>query len=1110
MKIILSILLAITHFFAPQSVLNQGNWVKIRVQETGVHKLTFAEIRNAGIDPNSLCIYGYGGAQLEQSFNVRMLDDLCSVPYYKGNDYILFYAQGNISWSYNGSAFSHIRNTYSDYGYYFLTDNVGTPVLLNQNDGTINTDGATAVNHTIQLFVHDEDYINLMDVGAGQNGGGRTFYGEQFNKTNSTLSVEFPTHNLTSGQMRIYADVAAYANLASTFKMEAAGKSTSGSCAPWSDHYTRATEKQLTLTATPQTNGPQTVKLTYSTQASSGNGYLNYIELTAESHLSFYGSQMPVRTKSGYQSTRKICYNMSDATACTMVWDVTNLDSIRSVVTYRNGTNLSWTGSNQQGIRTYVAIDPTGSFPSPEVVGSVPNQNLHALSDIDMVIITPAAFAGAAQVLADKHDATDNLICQVVTTEQIYNEFSSGTPDATAYRRLMKMLYDRANAGQGQRPQYLLLFGDGTFDNRKLLRRSGNNWILTYQSKNSTYEVKAYACDDYFGFLDNNEGENDASGRMDISVGRLPVNTEEEAYQVVNKICRYMDNLTPGQWKQQITFLADDGDNGTHTITSEDGAERVRLKNPSFVINKIYLDAYTQETSASGESYPVAYTRFHNALTNGTIFLDYSGHGGFNSITNESMLSLSDTRVMRNTNQAFWMMATCSFAHFDSGIQSCAEVAVNNPEGGAIGVLSACRTVYATQNTNLNRQVCDTLFAHSNNPCGYGMTIGKATSYAKNAVGSEENKLAYILLGDPALKLNFPTHYQVITSSAPDTVRALSTSTITGYIADADNQPVSDFNGSVVITIYDKMQVLHTQDNDETDPEKRVNLRYNDYPNRIYRGEADVVDGQFTFSFITPKDIRYNYGNGRIVYYALDTLDSHPYEAIGHYEDFIIGGSNPTLVVDTIGPDMRLYLNDPLFRDYNVTHENPHFYAELSDPSGINTVGSGIGHDLMLTVDNKVDQIYILNDYFSNSAGSHTDGLVSFVLPKMEDGQHVLRFRAWDMCNNSTTDSLHFQVIAGQQANIIRVVALPNPVGISEQMAILINEDRPDDTDRIRLSIFDMQGRLVYETSTRDERIFRLTPANIGMKCGLYTFRVSVRTTNNRTYVSKTGKLIVK
>ncbi|MGN1239705.1 MAG: type IX secretion system sortase PorU, partial [Paludibacteraceae bacterium] len=724
---------AVVHSYTHQSVLSSGNWVKIQVKESGVYKMTYEDLLNAGLtNPANVRIYGYGGAMLSQNFNKTRIDDLPAVGFYmnKGTDgvfnagdYILFYGQGTTSWAYNGVQFTHTRNPYSDYGYYFLSDNAGEQRLMPTAEAII-ADNPVEITTYANYQVHELDSLNLLDP-SGVDGGGREFYGEVFSPLNPQRAFTFSTPNcITSEALLCSVAVAVNSGRASSFTFAINGTSNTIriDSIPVSDFYTKAQLGSSNKTY-PASANSQTVNITFASAAAGALGYLNYIELTATCQLSMAGNQMPFRTATNNGMDIPLRYNLSNATAQTEVWNITDKANIHRMPATLNGTTLTFIGSNKSGIQEYIAVNTNGNnWLKPTTIGKVSNQNVHALQDIDYVIICPAEFTAQATQLAQAHEEIDGVTWAVVTDQEAYNEFSSGTPDATAYRWVMKMLYDRANGSSSiQKPRWLLLMGDGTYDNRKLRSNSGQNTLLTYQAKNSTVETKAYATDDYFGFLDNNEGESDTYGRMDIGVGRLPVNTAEQAQQVVDKTIRYMRNEDMSKWKSQLIFLADDGDKGLHTRVAEEGAERVRKKNLDFVVNKIYLDAYPQETNASGESYPLAKTKLDNLLQNGALFLDYSGHGGYNAITNEGMMNLKSIQKMTNKNLAFWMFATCSFAHFDAGKTSAAEEAVLNPNGGAIGVLSAGRTVYATQNTYINRNFCDTLFGHKN-VYSYNMT----------------------------------------------------------------------------------------------------------------------------------------------------------------------------------------------------------------------------------------------------------------------------------------------------------------------------------------------------------------------------------------------------
>ncbi|MBO4454139.1 MAG: type IX secretion system sortase PorU [Paludibacteraceae bacterium] len=1092
------------HTYADQSVLSSGHWVKIRVAESGVCRMTFSQLRQAGLNPQQLRVYGFGGAMLDQDFTTRKIDDLPQVPVFVGEDYVLFWVQGPISWKFNGTRFVHTRNPYSNYGYYFLSDNVGellAPVAGEALSGTP-TDVTTYIHYT----VHEKDSLNLIDR-SGVSGGGREFYGEQF-ATNQQRTFRLSTPNAVEGEQgRIYAALAGNGSVSGTFVSDVNGQSGSVAIAEIStgDFYTMANLGTLSQRY-PVAANEQIVQFTYQNSLSSALGWLNYIEMNTPCRLSMVGSWMPLRTNVNYRTSAPVRFQLTDANAAIQVWDITDLAAIVRMPVTLEGTTLSWVGTQADGVHEYVAVNTNGAvFVSADIVGDVQPQNLHALKNIDYVIICPEGYETYATRLAQAHEQKQSITWAVVTDQQVYNEFSSGTPDATAYRWLMKMLYDRADA-VNQKPRWLLLMGHGSFDNRNLLPNSGTSLLLTYEAKNSTNEVNAYATDDYFGFLDDEEGTNDSGGRMDIGVGRLPISTPDEAEAVVNKLIAYIRNEQAGRWKNQIVFLADDGEHGSHTETAEAGAEKVRVKNPDFVVNKIYLDAYPQEVNASGESYPLAKNRLDNLLKNGVLFFDYSGHGGYNAITNESMLSLREIEQMSNQHHAFWLFATCSFAHCDAGKRSAAEAAVLNPTGGAIGVLSACRTVYAAQNTVLNRNVCDTLFGHSN-AFHYDMTIGEATAVGKNMTGNDPNKMAYVLLGDPAIRLNYPTDYQVETLTEMDTLNALSMQAVEGRIVDEDGLTVSDFDGKVDITIYDKMQVITTRDND-SEPSAAVELQYNDFPNTIFSGSATVEGGLFNYSFMVPKDIRYNFGNGRIVYYAYthDSLDLA--EAVGHFHQFIVGGSNSIVTIDTVGPQMTIYLNTPTFKDGDRTYATPRFFADLYDENGINTAGAGIGHDLMLIIDDNPKLTYSLNEYFTAESGSYQRGQVSYLMEALPDGPHSLLFRAWDMFNNSTTQTLNFIVDVSLDPSISSVTTYPNPVEQSGTLNLIVNYDQPDALLATEVYLYNLSGQMVWSHTQNNPDQVQIPLSQLGLQPGVYVYNVKLKSATSR-YSSSAGKIIV-
>lgn len=1098
-------LMAGIHSYTDESVLASGHWVKMRVSESGVCRMTFSQLRSAGIEPTQLRVYGYGGAMLAQDFTKTKIDDLPQVPVYVGADYVLFWVQGPISWSYNGTRFTHTRNPYSDYGYYMLTDNVGemlAPTTAEAIEGK-----ATDIYQYPAYQVHEKDSLNLIDR-SGVAGGGREFYGEQFN-ANQKRTISFSTPNAIEGESsRAFIDVAGYSKINSTFRCNFNGTTGSISIKPYPDFYTFACVGSLSMLSS-TTAEKQQVQLTFANSTAGALGWLNYIEMTTPTELKMRGSWLPVRTNSNYRTNDPVRFHLSDASTSTQIWDITDLAHIRRMPTTMENDTLLWTGSQASGVREYVAVNPQGSsWVSAQIVGAVANQNLHALKNIDYVIICPEGYEAVSTDLAKAHEQKQGITWAVVTDKQVYNEFSSGTPDATAYRWLMKMLYDRADGNGIAKPRWLLLMGHGTFDNRKLLPNSGTSLLLTYEAKNSVNEVSAYATDDYFGFLEDKEGENDNTGTMEIGVGRLPINNLTEAREVVDKLIRYMNNEQAGKWKTQLMYLADDGEGGTHTETSEISAEMIRLANPDFIIHKIFLDGYPQEVNANGESYPLAKNRVENLLKSGVLFFDYSGHGGYNAITNESILNLKDIENMRNTNLGFWLFATCNFAQFDSGRRCAAEACVLNPNGGAVGILAATRTVYATQNNEINRAVCAALFKHET-PFHYDATLGEAIAAGKNvrAAKSEMNRLPYVLLGDPAIRLNYPTDYQIITDTKIDTLNALSVQRVEGSVVDEDMQVVEDFNGAVDIAVYDKIQDIPTRDNDNAGGDPKV-VSYKDYPNMLFSGSTAVKDGRFEYTFMVPKDIRYNYGNGRIVYYARTEEEVAPIEAVGHFEDFTIGGTGSYLVQDTVGPQMHIYLNTPAFKDGDKTYETPRFFADLYDENGINTAGAGIGHDLMLIIDDEAKKTYTLNEYFTAANNSYQAGQVSYLMEALPNGPHSLMFRAWDLLNNSTTQVLNFIVEAGLDPSIYSITTYPNPVQSTGVLNLVVNYDQPDELLQTEVYLYNTSGQMIWSHTQQNPDRVVINLADMGLNAGVYVYSVRIKSASSG-YSASSGKIIV-
>jgi len=1107
---------ATRHSYASSSVLSNGKFVKIKIQNTGIYKLTYEDLNAMGVSPANVRIFGYGGNVLEQSFSLPKPDDLPEQAIwmekgadgvFNSGDYILFYGQGIHRWTYNQSKaiFTHTINPYSKFGYYFVTSDAGIGLKIESKSITVPTNiNIVPVEEFIDYQVHEKDLVNLISSG-------KEFYGEEFKDvTSMNFPFSFP-NIIQNNTTTVRLDVASTSTTVSNFTLSLNGgqnKILTVAAKVASDSYELAKGAAGSYNFT-STSDALNLNLLYEKTNTSSVGFLNFLEVNARRQLKMVGSAMAFQNTDNLGSLLYNKYLLSDANSNVQIWDISNPTNISRITTTVENGKLSFVDSNNE-LKNYLAIDPTASsaYGKPEIVSEVPNQNLHALQSVDMVILTHPNFISQAETLAKAHREKDNLTVEVVTTEQVYNEFSSGTPDATAYRWVMKMLYDRAIASNSQinMPKYLLLFGKGTFDNRKILSNSGDNLILTYQTENSLTITLSYVTDDYFTLLDDNEGANVPSNLMDISVGRFPVNTLQQATDVVNKTIGYMNNPNLGFWKNQLLFLGDDGDGSLHASQADIVAESLMKSVPSFQVNKIYLDAYQQELNASGESYPGAKIRFQNLFSNGLFMLNFTGHGGPSGWTNESVLSINEVKALSNKNLPIWVAPTCDFNLFDVKAFSAGEEVVLNPLGGGVGIFSAARPVYSSQNFTLNKLFCDNLFKKTN---GEFMRVGDAIMAAKNKVGTEINKLSYIYLGDPAIKLNYPSKYDVITSKinqssalGNDTLRALSVATIEGLVADENGNKVDNFNGNLHAVIYDKAQQIISLNN-----EGDGSLTFYDRQNTLFSGDVNVVDGKFSFTFMLPKDIKYNYGTGRINYYASDNTNN--YEAQGYFENFTVGGTNPTVINDYNGPDVKLYLNSSNFVSGDKVNETPLFIANMLDENGINTTGSGIGHDLMLTIDNDPLQSFIINEYFQSKANNYKEGSVKYKLPEMSEGTHKLTFRVLDLLNNSTVNTIDFEVVKGLIPEIFSVYNYPNPV--KTQTNIVVTHDRPEIILNTTVEVFDISGRKIWSKSqlTAENITWDLIAQNgQKVKAGIYFYRVNIKTANSEAY-SKSNKMIV-
>ena len=780
----------------------------------------------------------------------------------------------------------------------------------------------------------------------------------------------------------------------------------------------------------------------------------------------------------------------------------------------------------------------SGSHPAATYVKNIANQDLHADGQADLVIIIPASrtLLKQAQRLKEFHESHDGMRVNIVAADQLYNEFSSGTPDANAYRRYLRMLQDRA-ATEADMPKYLLLFGDCVWDNRMLTadckRFDPDDYLLVYESENSFSETVCYAGDSWMGILAEGAGSDARRELQDVGVGRFPVTTVAEAKIMVDKTINYSKNQNGGAWQNTIMFMGDDGNDNIHMKDVDSVANSVGRDYPNFLIKKVMWDAYTRESSATGNTYPEVSKIIRQQQANGALVMDYGGHGNATLISHESVLGLSDFSESRTSNLPLWVTAACDIMPFDGVTETIGEAAVLNEKGGAVAFYGTARTVFTSANKYINHAFMKRVLSLQD---GKPIALGEAHRLAQNDVmlgtnryptptredpnktspeqDNSENHLQYSLLGDPALSLNLPTAQVVVDeidgvavgSGTMPTVKAGSVIKMKGHVAG-----VEGFNGVVTATVRDTREEITCKLNNTSGDGAEVAFKYLDRTKTLYHGSDSIRNGQFELTFAVPKDINYADGQGMINLYALNT--DKTIRANGSCDQFIVGGSAEAKN-DSVGPSIYCYLNSPSFVDGGNVNSTPYFVAEIKDKDGINAAGSGIGHDLQLVIDGDMAKTYTLNNNFSYDFGTYTSGSTFYSIPELEEGPHRLQFRAWDIQNNSSTAVLHFNVVKGLRPQLFNIGVTNNPARTST--TFIISHDRMESNMDVVIELFDAAGRQMWRhaesgvSATGNYTVDWDLSVDGGrpLQTGVYLYRVKV-SSEGSSYVSKTKKLIV-
>jgi len=1102
--------------YKDNSVLSSGSWYKLAVTTTGVYKITYQNLSDWGInpasvDPKNIRIFGNGGAMLSEDITVPRQDDLMENAIYvsgeedghfDAGDYILFYGQSPHQVKYNPLDGNFFQNThlYSDHTYFFLNFDSG-PGKRISSQPTTNLTPNFLVTQYQGMIHHELDDTNLVKSG-------RVWYGEVFDiLTSYSYNINVPNLDLAK-QIHLKTDVAARSFVSSNFILYASGSPLTtipvgAISASQNTDYAKAVSD--TVNFYPPTTS-FTLKINYNKPEDNSSGWLNYFTLNYTGNLSFSGTQLSFRNKLSAGTGKISRFSLSNSSSSVVIWNVTDLLNVQRVEATLDNNTLIFTLPTDS-LLEFIAFNGTG-FYSPVFIERTANQNLHASSGPEMVIITHPGFQSEALRLAAFHESHDNLGVLVTTPQVIYNEFSSGAPDITGIRDFMKFLYETAEPGH--EPRYLLLFGDGSYDNKN---RIGNNtnYIPTWQTRVSLSPVSSYVSDDYYGLLDDVTVDQ----TVDIGIGRFPVDDLSDARAAVDKVIHYATNTseTMRDWRNVTCLVADDEDSNGHLYDSELLMNVIESYNKTMSIDKIYLDAFTQVSSPSGERYPDVNEALNKRIEKGSLILNYVGHGGEDGWAHEKILTIQEIRNWTNLDRLpLFITATCEFSRFDDpGRISGGEYVFLDSDGGGIALFTTSRATYSGPNSDLNQKLIKYAFSE---PGGEKPRLGDILRLTKNdgsLTDDTDNIRKFVLLGDPAVTLAYP-HFSVETTminnhpveSYPDTARALSQVTIAGEVRDAEGNRVEDFDGVLYPTVFDKPAQYTTLGNNSGSYPVTFTLQ----KNALFKGKASINNGSFSFTFTVPKDIAYQYGKGKISYYAENGVT----DATGYSDDLVVGGYNTSAGQDLHGPEIALYMNDINFRSGGLTDDDPVLLAIVSDESGINTTGAGIGHDIVAVLDGNIENIYILNDYYESELDACTKGVVIYQFNGLTPGKHVLSFKVWDIFNNSSEKSIVFEAGGTSVMVVDEFMVFPNPVAGNASFSFEHNQ--PGKEILLDIRVYSLSGELACSiTDTYGGGGYRYvsgTKSFSSLRPGIYICRLRASTSDGLAGEATTKLVLIK
>ncbi len=1123
------------------SVLSTGDWYRFYIEESGVFRLTKGFLNSLGIntnsvDPRNIKIYGNGGRMLpllnSENYPFDVVENAVKFVgeedgSFDNGDYILFYGEGPTTYSEESET---NLNLYTDRTYYYVNISSGNGKRV-QPTATVDAPSDLVVDTFQDYQFYEVDEHNLAKLG-------RRWFGDEFDIENQRVyNFQFP--NLQASET-VRVDIAVGSvsetdgttmgitingNFLSNLNLGVINSgSVLGTSASFGEDLNISSDN-ITVTLDYNNNGNP-----------SANAYLDYINIEATRALSYAGEQLVFRNRDVATTPGIVEYNLSNASGVQEIWDISDRFNVTNILNSEGLSTLSFkTTSGEE--RTYLAFS-SGTYlePSRESNARVTNQNLKgtifnntqgAFEDIDYIILSPGQLISQAERLADINRTQYGLNVKVVDLQTVYNEFSTGSQDIAALRNFVKYVYDNASTPQN-RLKYLCLFGEGSYDYKDRLRNN-TNLVPSWYSKSSFSLTNSFVSDDFYAMMDDFEGSMNSSDRMDLAVGRILAEDLQRAREMVDKIAAYYQPEAYGSWRNNVILISDDVDELWERILQEttDGiGTELEVEKPFLNVVKIHTDAFEQESSAAGDRYPDVNEAARDAIEVGALVVNYFGHGGEDGLAKERIFDKFDAQEVNNICKFnLFVTVTCEYTKFDDPNRPTAgEFTFWNKNGGAIALMTTTRQIFVTVGVSYNEVLDDYLFAYGSNEYP---SIGEALRLTKtdnNIAGISQKRLVF-LIGDPAMKLAIAqpnirlTHVNDVEISQPfDTLQALSYTKLAGEVTDINNNLLSNYNGVLTATVYDKRIERQTLANDGvSDGNGQVVLDYTTLGEIIFKGQASVTNGQFEFDFIVPRDIGIPVGNGKVSFYA-QTTNPLSNQAGANF-DIMVGGINENAPEDNIGPVINLFMNDENFVSGGITNESPNLLAKLQDDNGINTA-SGIGHDITAILDGDETNPIVLNDYYQANLDDYTNGTVSFPFRDLEPGIHTLTLKAWDVYNNSSTSEIQFNVFDKDEELVIdNVLNYPNPFVNYTEFWFNHNSVEPLD---ISVQIFTVSGKLVRtlngQTTGGSKSVSSLSKDivwdgrdDFGDKIGkgVYVYKLKVRSNRLNKQVEKIQKLVI-